>query len=147
MKPDGQNCAANTVAWNEGNSEPYRNYKPVITSYDYDAPISEAGDYGQPGTGPPPDGAPANKFEVRLSPWPAGPSQSGHGETWSVSYLTPIKVDRTQSKKQRHACILSTCFSSSLRAPDSVSTYCAYIRNQLQDAEVHLQPSLLDLVS
>lgn len=26
-------------------------YMPHITSYDYDAPISEAGDYGQPGIG------------------------------------------------------------------------------------------------
>lgn len=29
------------------------NYMPHITSYDYDAPISEAGDYGQPGIGGP----------------------------------------------------------------------------------------------
>src|SRR5579875_374470 len=35
-------------------------YWACITSYDYDAPISEAGDYGQPGIGGP------NKFEVRL---------------------------------------------------------------------------------
>lgn len=34
-------------------------YQPHITSYDYDSPISEAGDYGQPGYGGP------NKYEVR----------------------------------------------------------------------------------
>ncbi len=34
-------------------------YWACITSYDYDAPISEAGDYGQPGIGGP------NKFDVR----------------------------------------------------------------------------------
>ena len=34
-------------------------YQPHITSYDYDCPISEAGDTGQPGVGGP------NKFEVR----------------------------------------------------------------------------------
>ena len=33
-------------------------YKGIITSYDYDAAISEAGGYGQPGIGGP------NKFEV-----------------------------------------------------------------------------------
>jgi hypothetical protein len=41
-------------------------YWACITSYDYDAPISEAGDYGQPGIGGP------NKFEVR-GPRPARP--------------------------------------------------------------------------
>lgn len=34
-------------------------YWACITSYDYDAPISESGDYGQPGIGGP------NKFDVR----------------------------------------------------------------------------------
>lgn len=37
-------------------------YWACITSYDYDAPISESGDYGQPGIGGP------NKFDVRHSP-------------------------------------------------------------------------------
>ncbi|CAL8466181.1 g5717 [Coccomyxa elongata] len=60
---DGSTCL-DTVAWNEGDLEPYKNYVSVITSYDYDAPISEAGDYGQPGTGPPPDAPPANKYEA-----------------------------------------------------------------------------------
>ena len=36
-------------------------YKGIITSYDYDTAISEAGDYGQPGIGGP------NKFEVGCS--------------------------------------------------------------------------------
>lgn len=35
-------------------------YQPHITSYDYDCPISEAGDIGQPGIGG------DNKFKVRL---------------------------------------------------------------------------------
>ena len=34
-------------------------YWACITSYDYDAPISESGDTGQPGIGGP------NKFDVR----------------------------------------------------------------------------------
>ncbi len=34
-------------------------YQPHITSYDYDCPISEAGDIGQPGIGG------DNKFKVR----------------------------------------------------------------------------------
>lgn len=33
-------------------------YVACITSYDYDAPISEAGDYGQPGIGGP------NRYQV-----------------------------------------------------------------------------------
>ena len=44
-----------------GGSGDDTSYSACITSYDYDAPISEAGDYGQPGIGGP------NKFEVRLS--------------------------------------------------------------------------------
>lgn len=36
-------------------------YNSIITSYDYDAPISEAGDYGQPGIGG------LNKFQVLAS--------------------------------------------------------------------------------
>lgn len=56
------------VDWFKGKLEPYLDYKPVITSYDYDSPISEAGDYNQPGIGPPPDGAPANKFQARTYP-------------------------------------------------------------------------------
>ncbi len=43
----------------EGGSGDDISYQACITSYDYDAPISEAGDYGQPGIGGP------NKFEVR----------------------------------------------------------------------------------
>jgi hypothetical protein len=59
------------VDWFKGKQEPFMHWNPVITSYDYDSPISEAGDYGQPGIGPPPDGAPANKYLVRsfLSIW------------------------------------------------------------------------------
>lgn len=53
------------VDWFKGKQEPFMHWNPVITSYDYDSPISEAGDYGQPGIGPPPDGAPANKYLVR----------------------------------------------------------------------------------
>ncbi len=42
----------------EGGAGDDISYQACITSYDYDAPISEAGDYGQPGIGGP------NKFEV-----------------------------------------------------------------------------------
>jgi len=49
-------------------------YWACITSYDYDAPISEAGDYGQPGIGGP------NKFEVR-----------GHGQcSYSCRGANPV---------------------------------------------------------
>ena len=34
-------------------------YKPVVTTYDYDCPVSETGRTGQPGIGGP------NKFNVR----------------------------------------------------------------------------------
>jgi beta-galactosidase len=47
------------VDWEEGKTDPYMFYESVITSYDYDCPISEAGDYGQPGVGG------ANKFQVQ----------------------------------------------------------------------------------
>lgn len=47
-----------------GGSGDDTSYSACITSYDYDAPISEAGDYGQPGIGGP------NKFEVQLSAYP-----------------------------------------------------------------------------
>lgn len=53
-----------------------QHWNPVITSYDYDSPISEAGDYGQPGIGAPPDGGPADKFMV-CGPPPLGPLRSG----------------------------------------------------------------------
>ena len=43
-------------------------YWACITSYDYDAPISEAGDYGQPGIGGP------NKFQVRAGFRPCAPA-------------------------------------------------------------------------
>ncbi|EIE21208.1 hypothetical protein COCSUDRAFT_57119 [Coccomyxa subellipsoidea C-169] len=52
------------VEYTEGKLESSMTWGPVLTSYDYDAPISEAGDYGQPGTGPPQHGPP-NKFLVR----------------------------------------------------------------------------------
>ncbi len=46
-------------------------YVACITSYDYDAPISEAGDYGQPGIGGP------NRYQVKLPLFNADvPSQS-----------------------------------------------------------------------
>ena len=45
-------------------------YKGIITSYDYDTAISEAGDYGQPGIGGP------NKFEVSNITWPVLAEQS-----------------------------------------------------------------------
>jgi len=45
-----------------GGSGDENSYQACITSYDYDAPISEAGNYGQPGIGGP------NKFEVHLRP-------------------------------------------------------------------------------
>ncbi|BDA51062.1 probable beta-galactosidase [Coccomyxa sp. Obi] len=59
---DADNKDDNSVQWFKGKTEPFMHWNPVITSYDYDSPISEAGDYGQPGIGPPPDGAPADKF-------------------------------------------------------------------------------------
>lgn len=52
------------VEYTEGKLESSMTWGPVLTSHDYDAPISEAGDYGQPGTGPPQHGPP-NKFLVR----------------------------------------------------------------------------------
>ncbi len=45
-------------AWREGLHGPPDFYEPVITSYDYGSPISEAGDTGQPGLGGP------NSFKV-----------------------------------------------------------------------------------
>lgn len=39
-------------------------YQPHITSYDYDCPVSEAGDIGQPGIGG------DNKFKVGRPPFP-----------------------------------------------------------------------------
>jgi beta-galactosidase len=56
------------VEYTEGRLEPQTVWSPVIQSYDYGAPISEAGDYGQPGIGPPPDG-PANRYMVRKAKW------------------------------------------------------------------------------
>ena len=61
---DASNKEETSVQWYKGKTEPFMHWNPVITSYDYDSPISEAGDYGQPGIGPPPDGAPADKFLV-----------------------------------------------------------------------------------
>ena len=49
------------IEWYEGQRAIPSFYDSDITSYDYQAPISEAGDYGQPGSGGP------NKFEVRYS--------------------------------------------------------------------------------
>lgn len=61
---DSNNKDDNSVQWYKGKTEPFMHWNPVITSYDYDSPISEAGDYGQPGIGPPPNGAQADKFLV-----------------------------------------------------------------------------------
>ena len=53
------------IEWYEGERTIEDFYDSDITSYDYQAPISEAGAYGQPGSGGP------NKFEVRrLHPFP-----------------------------------------------------------------------------
>ncbi|KAK9828756.1 hypothetical protein WJX72_001937 [[Myrmecia] bisecta] len=49
---------SNFAFWAGAGSENDGTYTPHITSYDYDAPISEAGDVGQPGIGGP------NKFEA-----------------------------------------------------------------------------------
>lgn len=49
------------IEWYEGQRSIPSFYDSDITSYDYQAPISEAGDYGQPGSGGP------NKFEVRYA--------------------------------------------------------------------------------
>ena len=48
-----------TWDWEAGELQAKGKYSQVITSYDYASPISEAGDYGQPGINGP------NKFEVR----------------------------------------------------------------------------------
>lgn len=72
--PGGQEGdAEGAVDWSKGRTEPWKLWNPVITSYDYFAPISEAGDYGQPGMGPPPDAPPANKFLVRGHPTRSAP--------------------------------------------------------------------------
>lgn len=42
---------ATDVMWSEGKTDVYKHYQSVMTSYDYDCAISEAGDYGQPGIG------------------------------------------------------------------------------------------------
>ena len=47
------------IEWYEGQRTIEDFYDSDITSYDYQAPISEAGAYGQPGSGGP------NKFEAR----------------------------------------------------------------------------------
>ena len=53
------------IEWYEGERTIEDFYDSDITSYDYQAPISEAGAYGQPGSGGP------NKFEAsRLHPFP-----------------------------------------------------------------------------
>ncbi len=64
LQTDASNKEETSVQWYKSKTEPFMHWNPVITSYDYDSPISEAGDYGQPGIGPPPDGAPADKFLV-----------------------------------------------------------------------------------
>lgn len=46
------------MEWSQGKKDTYKLYQSVMTSYDYDCAISEAGDYGQPGIGGP------NKFQV-----------------------------------------------------------------------------------
>ena len=48
-----------TWDWEAGELQAKGKYSSVITSYDYASPISEAGDFGQPGINGP------NKFEVR----------------------------------------------------------------------------------
>ena len=54
---EGRRQMCNAEHAGGGGDEP--GYEACITSYDYDAPISEAGDYGQPGIGGP------SKFDVR----------------------------------------------------------------------------------
>ena len=51
--------ANRTLRWCAGGSIDNGVYWACITSYDYDAPISESGATGQPGIGGP------NKFDVR----------------------------------------------------------------------------------
>ena len=53
-----------TWDWEAGELAVKGKYSSVITSYDYAAPISEAGDFGQPGINGP------NKFDVRGDPLP-----------------------------------------------------------------------------
>ena len=62
------------IEWYEGERTIQSFYDSDITSYDYQAPISEAGDYGQPGSGGP------NKFEVGfpLCPSLCCPACAGH---------------------------------------------------------------------
>lgn len=48
-----------TWDWEAGELQAKGKYSSVITSYDYASPISEAGDFGQPGINGP------NKYEVR----------------------------------------------------------------------------------
>ena len=62
--------ASTACGSHEGGAGDDISYQACITSYDYDAPISEAGDYGQPGIGGP------NKFVVRMSPFTLCPLTS-----------------------------------------------------------------------
>ena len=55
-------------------------YQPHITSYDYDSPISEAGDYCQPGI----DGA--CKFQVGVGGWCGG--EGGPAECLREAFCT-----------------------------------------------------------
>ena len=48
-----------TWDWEAGELQAKGKYSSVITSYDYASPISEAGDFGQPGINGP------NKYDVR----------------------------------------------------------------------------------
>lgn len=62
-------------------------YDSDITSYDYQAPISEAGDYGQPGSGGP------NKFEVSKNPL------SHESQITSFDYPAPISEARDYGQR------------------------------------------------
>ncbi|KAK9787022.1 hypothetical protein WJX73_010761 [Symbiochloris irregularis] len=86
MAAGGTNCGW----WQGGGGE----YNSIITSYDYDAPISEAGDYGQPGIGG------FNKFKLvreaisaylgkQLPPIPPRPAIHAYG-TVQLSAGTPL---------------------------------------------------------
>ena len=63
-------CEVSKLMLAGANNENSPGMQPSITSYDYHAPISEAGDIGQPGIGGP------NKYLVQTSPPSPPPSPS-----------------------------------------------------------------------
>lgn len=69
MRITGDHCPLDACCsfgfWAGANVDPNAGYQPHITSYDYHAPLSEAGDYCQPGTGG------DCKFEASLPQAPA----------------------------------------------------------------------------